>query len=81
MSKIKQVATDVAYEYCPALVEVLGRILVGLPGGEALEDLYEPLDLGWREIALLAEWLGAIEGASDVALIAEALLEPQRFWE
>ena len=59
----------------PEWLRVFSRILASLPGGEYVEDVgFEPIvDLGWRELKLLARWLSAIEDAGDVRRMGEAL--------
>ena len=88
MTKIEELAQAIAYESANwhregSPVRLLAQILASLPGGEALEDagIDTPYNFGWREIALLAEWLTSIEGASDVQTLARAILEPDQFMD
>jgi len=47
-------------------VEIVGRVLVSLPGGDALDGLFEPLALGWKETELLGKLLLSLRDSSDV---------------
>jgi len=48
-------------------VELVGRLLASLPGGEELEGVFEPLPLGWKEADLLGKLLLSLQDSSDVA--------------
>ena len=48
-------------------INLVGRILVSLPGGEKLNGLFEPLAIGWKEVELLGKLLAVLYSASDVA--------------
>ena len=51
----------------PEFVELVGRLLASLPGGEELEELgYEPLPVGWKEAELLGRLLVALQDGADV---------------
>jgi hypothetical protein len=51
----------------PGFVEIIGRILASLPGGDALDGIFEPLAVGWKEVELLAKLLSVLNDSGDVA--------------
>ena len=58
----------------PFHIEVLGRILVSLHGGEAAVPYFEGVDSYWREVDLLAWWLSKLNDATDVQQATHALI-------
>jgi hypothetical protein len=54
-------------------INLVGRILVSLPGGEGLEGIFEPLAIGWKEVELLGKLLAVLDNASDVAEAVETI--------
>jgi hypothetical protein len=54
-------------------INLVGRILASLPGGEGLEEIFEPLAIGWKEVELLGKLLTALDNASDVAEAVETI--------
>ncbi len=58
--------------------ELVLRILASLPGSEALDDVVEPLPLGWHEVQLLGDLLQALECGGDVEATVRAILAEER---
>jgi len=54
-------------------INLVGRIIVSLPGGEKLNGLFEPLAIGWKEVELLGKLLAVLDNASDVAEAVETI--------
>jgi len=83
---VKKAQKTIAYEsynYNPGEDNpfyIVGRILAGLPGGEALEDAgIKPAQVGWRELQLIADILTSVENADDVKQVADAILHPEKY--
>ena len=52
------------------------RLVAGMPGGELLADLVEPLAaLGWQEVKMIQEILEKIEHKEDTAAFAMLAME------
>jgi hypothetical protein len=54
-------------------INLVGRVLASLPGGEVLGGIFEPLAIGWKEVELLGKLLTALDNASDVAEAVETI--------
>jgi hypothetical protein len=54
-------------------VELVGRVLASLPGGDRLDGLFESLPIGWNEANLLGQLLLALESERDVRTAVERL--------
>jgi hypothetical protein len=59
-------------------INLVGRILVSLPGGERLDGLFEPLAIGWKEVELLGKLLTVLNSAPDVAEAVETIFADEQ---
>ena len=68
--------SNMTQEAISEAMEIIGRMLASLPGGEEFEGLgYEPYDwLGWHEYELITDALQAVDGKKDVEDASEILL-------
>lgn len=59
------------------LMEIVGRLLSSLSGGDRFEDMgYEPYDaINWRELEMVVSVLSAVHDKRDVEYTAELLFE------
>jgi hypothetical protein len=67
--------TNMTREGIDESMQIIGRMLASLPGGDEFEDLgFEPYDwLGWHEFELITDALQSIDGKLDVEEAASIL--------
>lgn len=67
--------TNMSREGIDESMQIIGRMLASLPGGDEFEDLgYEPYDwLGWHEFELITDALQSIDGKLGVEQAASIL--------